>query len=529
MRRSYLFPRFVTALTFFGVALSLCAAEPRLPASPKAAHVVLVVWDGMRPNFINAENTPNAFALAQRGTFFANNHSFWPTTTEVNGTVLATGTFPARSTIVANREYRPDIDPRGPVATDALATIQKGDMLTGGHYIATSTIAEIVRKAGFPTAVAGTKPVALLHDRSPERPETPKSAIVFAGNAFPAAILGPITEALGPFVPYKPDPANPTPNTAANRWTTRALLEHLWRDGVPRYSVLWLSDPDFPQHVTAPGHPAAMEGIHDSDTNLGLLVEELKKRGELDKTDIFLVSDHGFSTIERSVEPVKYFTEHGVPVSNHFSSPPQPGQVMSVSVGGATGLYVIGHEKTTIAKLVDLLQASDFAGPIFTRDALPGTFPLKDAHTDSPYAADIVFSFRWNAGVNAYGIPGLIFAEARTGSGMHGSLGKFDIHNTLLAGGPDIRAGYRDEYPTGNIDVGATVLHLLGIAHPDGADGRVLTEALANKQMPEEMPVTERVEATRTLADGTVWKQYLQVSRFGGKSYFDEGNAEGKK
>jgi arylsulfatase A-like enzyme len=529
MYRAHKFPRFVTALAFFGGAFSLHAVESPLPASPKAAHVVLVVWDGMRPNFINAENTPNAFALAQRGTFFANNHSFWPTTTEVNGTVLATGTFPARSTIVANREYRPDIDPRGPVATDALATIQKGDKLTGGHYIETSTIAEIVRKAGFPTAVAGTKPVALLHDRSPERPETPKSAIVFAGNAFPAAILGPITEALGPFIPYKPDPANPTPNTAANRWTTRALLEHLWRDGVPRYSVLWLSDPDFPQHVTAPGHPAAMEGIHDSDTNLGLLVEELKKRGELDKTDIFLVSDHGFSTIERSVEPVKYFTEHGVPVSNHFSSPPQPGQVMSVSVGGATGLYVIGHEKTTIAKLVDLLQASDFAGPIFTRDALPGTFPLHRAHIDSPYAADIVFSFRWSDGVNAYGIPGLIFAEARAGAGMHGSIGKFDIHNTLLAGGPDIRVGYRDENPTGNIDVGATVLHLLGIAHPDGADGRVLTEALANAPMPEEKPVTERVEATRTLADGTVWKQYLQVSSFGGKSYFDEGNAEGKK
>jgi arylsulfatase A-like enzyme len=529
MHRNSLTSRFLAALAFLGVALSLQAAEAPLPASPKAAHVVLVVWDGMRPNFIDAENTPNAFALAQRGTFFANNHSFWPTTTEVNGTVLATGTFPARSTIVANKEYRPDIDPRGPIATDALAAIRKGDALTGGHYIATSTVAEIVRKAGFPTAVAGTKAVALLHDRSPERPEAPRSAIVFAGEAIPAAILGPITAALGPFVPYKPDAANPQPNTAANRWTTRALLEHLWRDGVPRYSVLWLSDPDFPQHAAAPGHPAALAGIHDSDTNLGLLVEELKKRGELDKTDIFLVSDHGFSTIERTVEPAAYFTEHGVPVSIHFSSPPRAGQVMSVSVGGATGLYVIGHEKTIIAKLVDLLQASDFAGPIFTREALPGTFPLSDAHIDSPGAADIVFSFRWNGGMNAHGIPGLILAEGRSGAGMHGSLGEFDIHNTLLAGGPDIRAGFRDEYPTGNIDVGATILHLLGIAHPDGVDGRVLTEALVNTPLPDEKPVTKRVEATRTLEDGTMWKQYLQVSSFGGKSYFDEGNAEGRK
>jgi len=529
MHRNHLSPRIVTALAFLGATLSLEAADTPLPPSPKAAHVVLVVWDGMRPNFITPENTPNAFALAQRGTFFANNHSFWPTTTEVNGTVLATGTFPARSTIVANREYRPEIDPRGPVATEATATIRKGDELTGGHYIATSTIAEIVRQAGFSTAVAGTKPVALLHDRAAERPATPKSAIVFAGAAIPASILGPITEALGPFVPYKADIANPKPNTAANLWTTRALLEHLWSDGVPRYSVLWLSDPDFPQHASAPGHPAALAGIHDSDSNLGLLVAELKKRGELDKTDIFLVSDHGFSTGERSVEVAKYFTEHGAPVSNHFSAPPQPGQVMMVGLGGATALYVIGHEQSMTDKLVELLQASDFAGPIFTRGGLPGTFALRDAHTDSPYAADIVFSARPKDGVNAFGIPGLMIAEGRAGAGMHGSLGKSDTHNTLLAAGPDIRAGYRDEFPTGNIDVGATELYLLGLTHPDGADGRVLAEALTNAPVTTEKPVTKRVEATRTLPDGTVWKQYLQVSTFEGKSYFDEGNGEGKK
>jgi hypothetical protein len=175
------------------------------------------------------------------------------------------------------------------------------------------------------------------------------------------------------------------------------------------------------------------------------------------------------------------------------------------------------------------LQESDFAGPIFTRDALPGTFPLSEAHIDSPFAADIVFSFRWSDGANASGIPGQILAEGKAGLGMHGSLGKFDAHNTLLAGGPDIRAGYRDELPTGNIDVGATVLYLLGIPHPDGADGRVLAEALAKTPLPTEKAETRRVEATRTLEDGTVWKQYLQVSSFGGKSYFDEGNAEGKK
>jgi arylsulfatase A-like enzyme len=510
--------RLIPFLTLLAAALPLRSAG--VPFKPKAEHVILVIWDGMRPDFINPQNTPNLEALIQRGTFFANNHSFWPTTTEVNGTVLATGAFPARSHVVANKEYRPDINPRGPVATEEAETMRKGDEISGGKYLGVMTVAEIARQAGLPTVVAGTKPVALLHDRAPERPASPRSATVFAGKAYPVNLLGPITAALGEFPAYKANPGDPKPNTDGNRWTTRALLEHLWHDGVPRYSVLWLSDPDFPQHASSPGHPAALAGIRDSDANLGLVVAELQKRGELDKTDIFVVSDHGFSTVERTVDPVKYYTDHGITVSRQFNAPPANGQVMSVSVGGATGLYVIGHDAATSARLVELLEQSDFAGPIFTRDALPGTFALRAAHIDSPAAADIVFSFRWSDGTNVQGIPGLMVAEGKAGAGMHGALSKFDIHNTLVAGGPDIRAGYRDEFPTGNIDVAPTLLHLLHLASPDGVDGRVLTEAFAGATEPTEKPVTKRVETARN-----GWLQYLQTTVFADKTYIDEGNA----
>ncbi|MEP6667583.1 MAG: alkaline phosphatase family protein [Chthoniobacter sp.] len=513
-------PRLLLPLILAGATLALRAADA--PFQPKAEHVLLVIWDGMRPDFINAQNTPNLQALLERGTFFANNHSFWPTTTEVNGTVLATGAFPARSHVVANQEYRPDINPRGPVHTEDAETMRKGDELTGGKYLGVKTVAEVAHQAGQSTVVAGTKPVALIQDRAPERPAQPRSATLFAGKTYPAALLDAIVAALGPNPPYKPDPTHPGPNTDENNWTTHALLEHLWHDGVPRYSVLWLSDPDFPQHVSSPGAPAALTGIHDSDTNLGLVVADLTKRGLLDKTDIFVVSDHGFSTIGRSVDPVKYYNEHGVTVSKQFASPPANGQVMSVSVGGATGLYVIGHDAPTIAKLVDLLQQSDFAGPIFTRDALPGTFAINAAHLDSPAAPDIIFSFRWNDGANAVGAPGLITAEGKAGLGMHGSLSKFDIHNTLVAGGPDIRAGYRDEFPTGNIDVAPTILHLLGLTSPNGVDGRVLTEALADTPLLTEKPVTKRLEASK---DTHTWQQYLQTTSFAGRTYFDEGNA----
>ncbi len=505
------------------------------PFTPKAEHVILVVWDGMRPDFINAENTPNLQALVQRGHLLREQ----PFVLADHNRSERHGAGHGRLSRPQSRGREPGVPAGtsirgGPVHTEDPATIRKGDELTGGKYLGVMTVAEIARQAGQTTAVAGTKPVAQLHDRQSERPAEPRNGTVFAGKSYPASLVEPITAALGAFPPYKADSNNPKPNTEENRWTTRALLEHLWHDGVPRYSVLWLSDPDYPQHVSSPGHPAALAGIHDSDTNLGLVVAELEKRGELDKTDIFVVSDHGFSTIERTVDPVQYLNEHGVMTSKQFTSPPANGQVMSVNVGGTTGIYVVGHDEAKIAKLVDLLQQSDFAGPIFTRDALPGTFAISAAHIDSPAAADIVYSFRWSGGNNAVGTPGLLVSENKTGSGMHGSLSRYDIHNTLVAGGPDIRVGYRDEFPTGNIDVAPTLLHLLHLASPDGVDGRVLTEALAGTPLPDEKPVTKRLEASRDITSGVIfkdthtWQQYLQTTSFAGHTYFDEGNAESK-
>src|SRR4051812_20086035 len=72
------------AIVSLSATVLVAAVAEDLPP-PKGERVLLCVWDGMRPDFITPELTPNLYALAQRGTFFANNHSSYPTTTEVNG------------------------------------------------------------------------------------------------------------------------------------------------------------------------------------------------------------------------------------------------------------------------------------------------------------------------------------------------------------------------------------------------------------------------------------------------------------
>src|ERR1051326_7041000 len=96
-------------------------------AAGAADHIVLMVWDGMRPDFITESNTPTLYQLAREGGFFANHHPVYPSATEVNGTALSTGAYPAHSGIVANKEYRPLISVLKAVSTESLEAVRRGD------------------------------------------------------------------------------------------------------------------------------------------------------------------------------------------------------------------------------------------------------------------------------------------------------------------------------------------------------------------------------------------------------------------
>src|SRR3982751_5157487 len=90
--------------------LLLIALAPASLAAGKAKHVVIVVMDGLRPDSVVAADMPTLTKLAAYGTFFTNHHSVYCSMTEVNGAALATGMRPARSGVIGNREYRPDVE-----------------------------------------------------------------------------------------------------------------------------------------------------------------------------------------------------------------------------------------------------------------------------------------------------------------------------------------------------------------------------------------------------------------------------------
>lgn len=533
-------------------------AVPQWAVGGQAEHVVAIVWDGLRPDFVSPQYTPVLHELATGGTFFKNHHSTYVTSTEVNGASLSTGMFPNHGGIVANNQYRAELSWVSPYATENLDAIRRGDLITDGHYLEAATVPEILQQAGFWTIIAGAKPVVLLQDRAPKKVTDAQKASVtlFRGQTLPRSLMKSLA-AIPEVGPFPVDISTPESRrekvkkwlrsaqekaflyvygkpkgTPASRliddWTTRALVHGLWTNGLPKYTLLWLSEPDASQHASGVGSPNAEAALEESDRNLGVVLKALRDKGVLDRTDILIMSDHGFSTVERGPDVARALKRAGFIAGKKFDNP-DAGDVMVVNLGGSVFFYVFEHEEKTIRRLVEFLQSSDFAGVIFSAVPVEGTFPLSQVRLDARGAApDVALSLRWNSERSDGGAPGMLTsAEGVPGRGSHGSLSRFDLHNVLIASGPDFKKGFLSELPSGNVDVPPTVLAILGVPPPAPMDGRVLAEAMVGIECDPVHPEEQTLEASRELKLRT-WRQSLRFTRIGPVIYFEEGSGESR-
>src|SRR5439155_1611556 len=183
------------------------------------------IGPSMRQDFLSQENTPALWKLANEGVVFRNHHAVYPSATNVNGTALVTGVYPGHSGLIANHDYRPEIDSKHSIDVEIPKVVEKGDELSGGKYISFPTIAEIVQRTGGRTAITTAKTVGLLLDRHVDPGSAKNCVTLFAGESRPRDALSQIVEALGPFPPFGQF-------ARGDKWTTKAVTEILWKDSV---------------------------------------------------------------------------------------------------------------------------------------------------------------------------------------------------------------------------------------------------------------------------------------------------------
>jgi hypothetical protein len=214
MFQKYCISMSILVLVFSSVVTGLSAGAPQFKR-----HVVVVVWDGMRPDFVSEKTTPTLWKLAREGVTFRNHHAVYPSATQVNGTALVTGVYPGRNGVTANYAYRPEIDRTRSISVESPAVVSRGDQVSGDKYISVPTIAELIQRADGQTVIAAAKTVGLLLDRHADSGSAKNRVTLFAGQTLPRDLLTSITAALGPF---------PSAHLQRDPWTTKAVTDFLW-------------------------------------------------------------------------------------------------------------------------------------------------------------------------------------------------------------------------------------------------------------------------------------------------------------
>jgi arylsulfatase A-like enzyme len=313
-----------------------------------------------------------------------------------------------------------------------------------------------------------------------------------------------------------PTPPHATPNAAQNRRAVDAYLK--WGlDAIhPDVTLMWLSDPDTTAHSKGIGVPVTLEALTLVDAEIGRIEDTLRTRGLLDRTNIFITSDHGFSThtgtlrLDALVAP---FAKTGADGSRDIV----------VSEGA---IYLRGgSDPARVAAIVAALQRSPAVGAIFTRPSgrggaegvVPGTLSYDVARWNHPRAGDILVSPNWGREKNEAGWEG---TSTQTGVAGHGAASPYDIHNTLIAAGPDLRERAVSSAPTSNADIAPTLLRLIGLEPLKTMTGRVIAEALRNGPSPSAIAVERSAETVKT-PDGS-YTLVAHISTAAGHRYLDD-------
>ena len=499
------------------LSLTACVSERAGPiADPhqttERQRHLLIVMDGLRPDYVTPELMPNLHALGERGVVFTDHHAVYPTVTRVNATSISTGAYPETHGLLGNSVYFPAVN-----ESQFLNSGDRENLLsverTEQHGLLTApTLGEQLQNAGLSLLVvsAGSTGSSYLLNHT-----VAGGGIIHYEYTLPNDLMEEILSING-----RVPPAD-TPNDARNRY----VVDSFFQVGLPRIdpdvTIMWLSEPDASAHAHGIGHPITHDSLAKQDDQLREIQDRLDSMGWLEHLNIWVTSDHGFSTHTGGVQLDQLLAP--------FNGTLEDGTPRIVAQSGA--VYVRDGDPETITQIVSLLQSSPEVGAIFTKGLDPsnpyqgsvaGTLSFDLARWQHIRGSDILFSGNWTASENEFGYPG---TSAQNGVAGHGSSSPFDIHNTLIAAGPLLKSGLITNLPSGNVDFSPTFLSLLGVTIPDSMQGRVLNEAFLNGPEPE---ATKSTVHTVQSQDG-LYQLKATVSDVGGHSYLDYTEVERKE
>lgn len=464
--------------------------------------VLLVVFDGLRPDMIHPEITPNLVRFQALGTRLPRARSVFPSETRVCTASVATGCHPRGHGVVANRMFHP-ADPTRFIDTGDAADLRAMQNETGKPVVLRPGLSDILAKAGRDYAVFSSGSTGQTFILAPNADALGQIVVSAHGTAHSSAAGQAILARL------PSPPAAPADRAVwiADAWRTTML------PNPPAASVLWLCEPDTSAHYMGLDSDAQRNVLHAADAAFGRLLDDWQAGPQKAHLQIIAASDHGHITVDGLFETRATLA----------AAPELAG--CSFSGGGTTGVIVPGADRERIAAVAEYLMRQDWVAHVIVADIADppaGTLPRSAVMIDHPRTGHVLFTLRNSAAPGPTGLPGstLVGAGAKLaiGAGMHGELNRGELSTVLMLAGSAVRPGVVSNWPAGLVDIAPTILALLDIPGGVLMDGRVLGEALEGHSAPVESHGPETWEAA-----GADYAQRVARMRVGRHVWLEHG------
>lgn len=490
--------------------------------SRPSAKVLLVGLDGLRPDLIGPELTPNVHAFARDGVRFLDNRASYPTETYPNVATLITGTPPGTHGIIANEFLLPDYDATRTWLGADLARVESWNQGHGGRLHSVPTIGDVLGVADktlwtISTETAGS--ARLKHPTVDLYPGHLCLIIKSFEQSRPDGISAHIEDIAGPLPPRLPADVH----LEDQSYATDAFLALERTRGMPEMAIVWYGGTDHSMHVHGLGAEETRRMTRHVDAEFGRLIDWWRSHPEHDRIQIIVVSDHGHVTQTRKVEVQPILTGAGFTVASHLQD---GAQIAHNSCYGWSGnIRVRNGDPALLTAVAQALMEHPAIGMIFTRGRkneaegmVEGSFSqslVQIAHPER--SADLDYCLRDYDEPDPFGFAGTCWAanRQRVNASNHGGLHAKVMQAILLLGGSAFNRGREIATPSGLVDVAPTILHLLGLP-ADTMSGRVLAEAWSPGG-------GGSVKAIRHVASHGGYRQELQADAVDGTVYLRSG------
>jgi predicted AlkP superfamily pyrophosphatase or phosphodiesterase len=462
--------------------------------------ILLIVWDGLRPDMIRDDLTPYLARMSRAGVRCDHSHAVWPSATRINASALSTGCYPAKHGLVDNELYVAAVDATRPISCADWRALQAMADAEGGPLLTAPTLGELLPQHGRRMVSGGSGSPGTTYLTNP----TLTGPIINWAVAWPPAFEAEMLATQGGLL------SAASSSVERNRMVIATLRDVLIPRHRPDVVTLWFTEPDHAQHHDGLLSPAAIEMLRHVDAEVETLVAHLEAT-QPEALTVFCLSDHGFDTIGPELPLDTELVRHG------FKATLDSTDVVLTS----NSIFLSDESLPRTPALAAWLLTQPWISGVFVRDDLieqcPGALPQSAVGGSHARSAAIMYSPRWSHDANRLGVPGTVAGRPGGSVATHGSTSPYALHNVLVAWGAGIKERTISAAPCGIVDIAPTVLRLLGLTPPASMDGRVLEELLADGPAPEELAVTR---STRE-AEANGQRQMAQYSAVAGKRYLD--------